>query len=87
MSLGNAVNKSHDAACRQHMASLLCQPSEVQEKPEERATPARQLWQTRIQLPARDKQRLARSKTARWRMGTETKRARTVAESVIVRAG
>ena len=33
---GNAVKKSHDAACRQRVASPLRQPREVQEKPEER---------------------------------------------------
>ena len=36
---GNAVNKSHDAGCRQRMTSLLCQWSRVQEKPEARVTP------------------------------------------------
>ena len=63
----NAVNKSHDAACRQRMTSLLCQPNEVQEKPEERVTLAAMdtgpkpgssssaAADMKIQLPATDK--------------------------------
>ena len=36
---GSAVNKSHDAACRQGMTSPLCQSSKVQENPEDLVTP------------------------------------------------
>ena len=39
MSLGNAAKKSHDAACRHRMTSLLCQLNKVQEEPAERVTP------------------------------------------------
>ena len=39
VTLGKAVNKSRDAACRQRMTLQPCHPSKVQEKPEERATP------------------------------------------------
>ena len=88
---GNAVNMSHDAACRQRITSPLCQPRILQEKPEERVTPVAvdtgpepassspAAADMETQLPATDKRAVGTVDGSGMEDGRkESKRARTI---------
>ena len=88
--MGNALNESHDETCRQRLASLLCQPNQVPEKPQERATscfgtgpePASSssaVAVTETQLPTTDMRAVRTVDDSEIENGnTDSKRARTI---------